>query len=558
MAAAMLAALLVFASGGWRRPARARDPYAQPPRREGGSLRPPAQAAAEAPAKEAEGYATYEEVGAYLTAAADAYPELCRLETLGQSVEGRDIWALMISDSPQLEEDEPECKFVSTMHGDEPVGTELLLNLIDLLLTDYGSDPRITALVDETVIWLVPLMNPDGYARDNPWRWNANGYDLNRSFPKWPSEFSGTVYDGAPLGAAEREPEVAAVMAWSAGESFSLAANFHTGVLVVNYPYDDDGKGSVYSASPDDALFRHISLAYATENAPMSQSEAFPGGITNGAAWYAISGGMQDWNYRYLGCPAVTVELSDVETPPIEQIESYWLDNREAMLTYLEQSHTGLRGVVTDAGTGAPVYAQVTVAGNAQPVFTDPGVGDYHRLLLPGTYAVTVSAPGYVPATVTGVEIAGGPAARLDVQLEPDLDTDRDGMPDDWERAHGLEVGRDDSGEDEDGDLLTHLEEYGAGTLPNEPDTDGDGVWDGVETLMTFDPLDAASSPLDLDAADGPNAVDLQLVVRAVLGLDDLAAADVNRSGTADAVDIQLMVRAILGLDVNAALRAAL
>src|SRR5690606_17944379 len=113
-----------------------------------------------------------------------AYPEITRLYSLGTSVEGRELWALLITDNPDVEEDEPEFKYVSTMHGDEPVGTELLLYFIDWLLRDYGRDPRITALVDETAVWIVPCMNPDGLERRR--RYNAQGFDLNRAFPEYP------------------------------------------------------------------------------------------------------------------------------------------------------------------------------------------------------------------------------------------------------------------------------------------------------------------------------------------------------------------------------------
>ena len=208
-------------------------------------------------------------------------------------------------------------------------------------------------------------------------------------------------------------------MQWSANQSFVLSANFHTGALVVNYPYDNDGLGSVDSPSPDDALFEYLAATYASHNPPMFASPYFPGGITNGAAWYAIDGGMQDWNYRYLGIDEVTIELSDTKWPAASLLPTLWNDNRESMLSYIEAVHIGARGLVTDAATGAPVYASVGVAGNAQPVFTDPDVGDFHRLLLPGTYDLTFSAPGYVSQTVHGVVVADGVETPVDVALVP-------------------------------------------------------------------------------------------------------------------------------------------
>ena len=184
-------------------------------------------------------------------------------------------------------------------------------------------------------------------------------------------------------------------MQWSAAHSFTLSANFHTGSLVVNYPYDNDGRGSTDSPTPDDELFRQLAETYSSHNPPMWNSTEFTHGITNGAAWYDIVGGMQDWNYRYCSDNDVTIELSDTTWPAASQLPSFWNDNRQAMLSYLEAVHAGVRGVVTDQVTGLPLLASIEVAGNDHPVFTDPQAGDYHRMLLPGTYSLTISAPGY-------------------------------------------------------------------------------------------------------------------------------------------------------------------
>jgi len=133
---------------------------------------------------------------------------------------------------------------------------------------------------------------------------------------------------------------------------------------------------------------------------------------------------MQDWMYRYAGCCEVTIELSDTFQPPTTELGDYWDANRESMFAYLEAVHCGVRGVIRDATTGAPVFARVLVSGNAQPVFSDPDVGDYYRLLLPGEYTLTFQARGYQSVTVRSVIVQEGTATRLDVGLEPVSDGD--------------------------------------------------------------------------------------------------------------------------------------
>ncbi|MDP7639910.1 MAG: M14 family zinc carboxypeptidase, partial [Candidatus Hydrogenedentes bacterium] len=372
-------------------------------------------------------YKDYNALTDMLEAYASDFPAIARLYTLGQSVQGRELWVMRVSDNPDNEEDEPEFKYVADMHGDETVGGELCLYFIDLLLKEYGVSQRITDLVDSTEIWIVPRMNPDGFEAVR--RENASGFDLNRSFPVFPADFDGTLFDGAPLADASRPVETAHVMRWTVDNSFVLSANFHGGALLVNYPYDNvPGIASGSNApSPDDALCQELSLRYSTANPPMFNSAEFARGISNGSAWFSILGGMQDWNYRYAGCLEVTLEVSNAKIPVEATLSDFWGDNQESMLAYLESVHIGVRGLVTDRKSGEPLWAKVAVESNEQPVFSDPDVGDYHRLLLPGAYSLTLSATGYIAWTESGVTVGEGGATRVDVALS-DGDIDEDGL----------------------------------------------------------------------------------------------------------------------------------
>jgi carboxypeptidase D len=360
-------------------------------------------------------YPTHAQIGADLLALQETYPDLCRVESIGQSVQGRDLWFIKITDHPDIEEAEPEFKYISTMHGNETVGTPLTLNLIHLLLESYGTDPRLTGLVNETEIWILPLMNPDGYSANPRSRFNGHGVDLNRSFPDRIADTVNTT-EG-------REPETAAVMAFGADHSSVLSANFHTGALLVNYPYDSSAASPSPPPkpewfSPDDDLFQRVSLAYSIHNSPMYNSPFFENGITNGISWFQVFGGMQDWNYHWLGCNEVTIELSDSFTPAESTLLGFWENNRESMLAYMEQVHIGIRGIVSDANTGSPIDAAIRVEGRDHDVFTDPDVGDYYRMVLAGTYDLTVSAEGYRPQTAAGVAVEMGMSAVVNFQLE--------------------------------------------------------------------------------------------------------------------------------------------
>ncbi len=339
-----------------------------------------------------------------------SYPNICRMYSIGQSVQGRELWVLKISDNPDVNEDEPEVKYVGTMHGNEAIATEMLVYLAEDLLGDYGTDTRLTALVNGMEIHLLLMMNPDGNTSGT--RTNAHGVDLNRNFPD--------PYTSPNNSGVGREPETAAVIAWTQGKDFDLSANFHSGALLVNYPFDNNPSGSsVYTACPDDDLFIQTSLSYSTPNLPMYNGD-FPQGITNGADWYAVSGGMQDWNYRYEGGMEVVVELSDIYMPDALQLPTYYTNNRESLLAYTEWAFRGVRGIVTSAATGLPLPGvEVRVTGRDFATWSAAGVGDYHRILLPGTYSITFSKTGYVSQTLTGVTVASGSATVRNVALQP-------------------------------------------------------------------------------------------------------------------------------------------
>lgn len=367
---------------------------------------------------------TYPTYPAYVTMMrnfASAHPGICRLDTFGRSIQNRLLLALKISDNVESEEDEPEALYTSTMHGDETVGYVLLLRLADYLLTKYGEDTpegqRVTGLVNGMEIWINPLANPDGsyWTSDSTvtgaHRGNRNGTDLNRDFP---DRIADTVNTGAG-----REVETRAAMQFAAKHNFTVSANFHGGVRVVNYPWDNGAPSGTYSSCPDDAWFIQLSLAYSATN-PDLLTGGFTNGITNGCQWYAIFGGRQDWIYWWHGGRETTIELWDTHNPPGAVLPQRWTNNRASFLAYLEEGLKGIRGIVTDAQTDQPLKASVIIQNlPTVPVFTDSGVGDYHRPVRAGTYTIVVRAEGYRPDTVRNIVVTTGPATRVDVALQP-------------------------------------------------------------------------------------------------------------------------------------------
>jgi hypothetical protein len=362
-------------------------------------------------------YHTYQEITDTLSIWAQQFSNIAELHSIGLTVQGREMWIMKISDNVSTEEAEPEFKYISTMHGDEVVGKEMMIELIRLLLHEYGTTQRITDLVNNTEIWIMPDMNFDGTQLHQ--RNNANGVNLNRNFPD--REYGDPPYTGHNY---VIQPETQNVIDFTAQHNFVLSANFHGGALVANYPWDkklpDDPGAGYYSAAPDDITFIDLALTYAERNLPMYNSSVFPNGITNGAEWYEIDGGMQDWNYYFYDCMGMTIELGD-KWPAVSRLPQFWLENKESLLAYMEKVHTGIKGIVTDSQTGLPVEAYITVLETGTGVGTDSYLGDYYKVIFPGVYNLFVSAEGYRDSLITNVVVDSFPATIIDVQLIPEI-----------------------------------------------------------------------------------------------------------------------------------------
>jgi hypothetical protein len=400
-------------------------------------------------------------------------PEITRLYTVGESVESRPLTVIEFTTAPGKHEIlKPEFKYVANMHGNEVVGRELVLKLADYLCEQYkAKDPEIRRLINTTRIHLMYSMNPDGYERaynyqgdKSAWllgRGNANGVDLNRNFPDLDSLYYYFERRGVPRYShlldffsddGPHEPEVRAVARWILSTPFILSANLHEGDLVANYPFDlsrVDGTNQ-YARSPDDTTFRALALSYATKHAHMAKEDHKPcdmsaddkfskqGGITNGARWYSVKGGMQDFNYLATNCFEITLELSCQKFPDQSLLEEAWKDNKAALMNFMWQSHIGIKGLITDKKTGQPIPDAVIWLTNTSdsknpiiithPVTSATG-GDYWRLALDGKYNVTVEAYGYQSASrpVTVHNEQGNQAQRVDFQLEPMANMPNDG-----------------------------------------------------------------------------------------------------------------------------------
>ncbi|XP_075668846.1 carboxypeptidase SOL1 [Castanea sativa] len=336
----------------------------------------------------ARGYMTNSQLEKALKAFAQRCSHISRIYSIGKSVKGVPLWVIEISDKPGEEEAEPAFKYIGNVHGDEPVGRELLLFLANWICDNHLKDPLATLIVENVHLHILPTMNPDGFSLRR--RGNANNVDLNRDFPDQFFPMNEDVH--------MRQPETRAIMNWLRDVQFTASASLHGGALVANYPWDGThDKRKNYFGCPDDETFRFMASIYSQSHYNMSLSKEFQGGITNGASWYPIYGGMQDWNYIHYGCFELTLEISDIKWPSATELPTLWEYNKMSMLNLVASLvKTGVHGRIFSSDGGRPLPGFITVKGMNQSVKSGKTFADYHRLLAPrGRYEVVATMPGY-------------------------------------------------------------------------------------------------------------------------------------------------------------------
>ena len=338
----------------------------------------------------------------------------CTYIELGTLSSGRKVMGVRINNGDT--EGKPKFLYSSTIHGDETTGMILMLRLIDELCT--STDTRIVNLVNNLDIFIFPDANPDGtyYGGNNTVtgsrRANANGVDMNRNYP---DPHSSAHPDGNAY-----QSETQWFMTLAETYPFVMGANFHGGAEVMNYPWDNTS-----TRHADDAWWQYISNEYvANARAVYSgyMTDTYSSGITNGADWYMIGGGRQDYMNGYCQCREITIECSSTKTLPAAQLNSYWNYNHNAMLAYMEQCNNGVHGFVYDATTNQPIDGvTVTVLNHDDQysIVSTHEVGDFHRPIKGGSWTFKFTKEGYCSESVN-VVVADDQRVNLQVYLTPE------------------------------------------------------------------------------------------------------------------------------------------
>ena len=248
---------------------------------------------------------TYDEHVQFMQDLVATYPDLAEMISLGDSVEGRPLWALRIT-GPDGPADKPGVLYHGAQHGNEQVGASVVAYTARHLFTNYDADPNVAALVDNVEWFLLPIMNPDGYVRYG--RYNANWIDLNRN---WGGPGSGHDYTGGPYPFSE--PETAALRDFFAAHAnVRVHVDLHGYTNYVLWPW-----GHSPGKCPD-----HWTFESRGSRIHDLIVDAGGGSYRLGSCYsalYPVSGGSTSYSYAVERNWAFTFELANDVTPAICQ-----------------------------------------------------------------------------------------------------------------------------------------------------------------------------------------------------------------------------------------------
>ncbi|MEP7157958.1 MAG: M14 family zinc carboxypeptidase [Chloroflexota bacterium] len=333
-------------------------------------------------------YKTYAETEAIIDAAVANAPDIARKLSIGQSAEGRPIWAIEITaDIAQGEQGKPEVVIDGLTQARERASAELAVYMIKVLTNNYGRDTklgrRVTGILDSTVVWIIPMLNPDGAEYDfsggtfHDWSKNRQplpgtgeiGIDIGRNFG---FAWGCCAADGSnPASATYRGPEP-----WSAPEAVAYrnfvssrgaggtqrvteTLSLHSGGKKVLWPmaHTSDNLTDVMTAD-DRAAFAALAKGITNRN---NYARMQHGDVT------IDDGDPGDWAYYQAGIFALTLDMRKGANrryyPTLSELNKDLVRNRSAVLWFLEQAGcpyraAGLADQHCTQTASAPPYAQ--------------------------------------------------------------------------------------------------------------------------------------------------------------------------------------------------------
>jgi len=261
---------------------------------------------------------TYLELREDLLRLQETHPQIARVHDIGYSIEGRDILAIKISDNVEFDEMEAEVLLVGCHHAREWLSVEVPYYIAQYLVEQYDVDPEIKRMVDNSEVWIVPMLNPDGLEYSiHTFRWwrknrrdngdGSFGVDPNRNYSyMWGFDDEGSspngwsqVYRGkSPLS----EPETDALSMLFIQREFQAAISYHTFSEIIYYPWDYTSE-----PTPDQELLHYLASTMSDLMRGVNNRYYQPMQASTGS--YHTNGNFTDFAYGWYNIPAFDIEM---------------------------------------------------------------------------------------------------------------------------------------------------------------------------------------------------------------------------------------------------------
>ncbi len=392
-------------------------------------------------------YTRYSQALRILDSLQTAFPEVCKLDTMGYSSRDRiPMLRFKISDNVDVGEDEPAVFYCGGVHADEVLGVEVVMWFIKDIMTRYGhNDPVVISYIDNLEIFCIPFINPEGHIvvenGDTDWRKNKfdndgndifnfhDGVDNNRNY-----DFGWSI-DQEPDAIVPESLQYKGTAPFTQSENRAMrdfawkyrplvALDYHSPTYgraekaYYNwYWYSTDGG---HGFAPDEPMMAGICRQYCSRilNDASDSSYEARRGLVN-------KGDFKTYFYANFGTVSFSVEISDTTIQDPALVDTICVHHLPGQYYLLGRAlGPGITGVIRDSVTLEPIEAEVQVAGHTSddinPRLSRPDFGRYRRILDGGTYTLSFLKSGYRTKTVTGVVVhSSGSPTEVDMLLPP-------------------------------------------------------------------------------------------------------------------------------------------
>ncbi|MGE0172687.1 MAG: M14 family zinc carboxypeptidase [Oligoflexales bacterium] len=263
-------------------------------------------------------YRNFDQVTAYIKTLAQDYPNIVQLSEYGQSTDGRPLYVLKISDDVATDEAEPKIMLDAATHGDEIITVEVLLGIVDEIVKGYGTNQRLTNFVNNTELYFIPVVNPDGFSARQRY---ADGVDPNREYP-WPEQT-----ERRPIGI------ISDLIEFTNQHHFDGSLTFHAYGELIMYPwgFSQDVIGEQTLKTEYEQLSQKMAAANHYRTGQISK------------VMYIAKGSSSDYYLWKNNTFSIAIEIATNKAPHSAKIPEVTTQSKEMTYSFIEHFIDGSR-----------------------------------------------------------------------------------------------------------------------------------------------------------------------------------------------------------------------